>query len=339
MPLYIVRNDITKIKADAIVTAANPHALVGGGVDRAIHAAAGPGLLRAREEIGDIATGDAAVTSAFFLPARYVIHTVGPVWHDGKHAEEKFLARCYEKSLRLAVERRCASVAFPLISAGRFRCPTAIALAAATKAIGQFLQTRDLDVYLVVSGKDALQASDDRFNDVRKYLDERYRAVSPKSEAASVPADRFCGMAAQAAETPSRSAKKTEKTAAKKSKPLPDSFQTTDATFSETLLQLIEAKGKTDPEIYKRANVNRKHFSKIRSNPGYRPSKTTVIAFAVALELNVNETKDLIGRAGYTLSHSIQADVIVEYFIERREYDVFALNEALFAFDQPLLGM
>ena len=102
---------------------------------------------------------------------------------------------------------------------------------------------------------------------------------------------------------------------------------------------MIEAKGKTDPEIYKRANVNRKHFSKIRSNPGYRPSKTTAIAFAVALELNVNETKDLIGRAGYTLSRSIQADVIVEYFIERREYDVFAINEALFAFDQPLLGM
>ena len=305
MPLYLVKNDITKIKADVIVNSANPHALVGGGVDRAIHVAAGPGLLRAREEIGDIATGDAAITSAFFLPARYVVHTVGPVWRDGKHDEKTLLASCYEKSLRLAVERRCASIAFPLISAGVFHCPPAIAMETATKTIRKFLQAHDLDVYLVIFDQKSFTISDKRFAAVKKYLDERY-----------VEASTGKGREKPPAKPPGK----------------------TRESFSEALLRLIEAKGKTDSEIYKCANVDRKHFAKIRNNPQIQPSKAAALAFAVALELNLDETKDFIGRAGYALSHSSKADVIVEYFIENRKYDVFAVNETLFAFDQPLLG-
>lgn len=305
MPLYIVKNDITKIKADVIVNSANPHALVGGGVDRAIHLAAGPGLLRAREEIGDIATGDAAITSAFFLPARYVVHTVGPVWRDGKHDEKALLASCYEKSLRLAVERRCSSIAFPLISAGVFHCPPAIAIETATKTIRRFLQTHDLDVYLVIFDNQAFKISDKRFAAVRKYLDERYVEASPEKGGKDAPASLQ---------------------------------EESKGSFSEALLRLIEAKDKTDPEIYKCANVGRKHFAKIRNNPKFQPSKAAALAFAITLELNLDETKDFIGRAGYSLSHSSKADVIVEYFIERQEYDVLTVNETLFAFGQPPLG-
>lgn len=123
-----------------------------------------------------------------------------------------------------------------------------------------------------------------------------------------------------------------------KSAALEDLLKKTDAGFSETLLRLIDRAGKKDSEVYKRANIDRKLFSKIRSNPSYRPSKSTALALAFALELDLSETRDLIGRAGYSLTHANRGDIIVEYFIVNKNYDIFALNETLFAFDQPLLG-
>ena len=345
MPFAIVRNDITKMQVDAIVNSANPRAIVGGGVDRAIHQAAGAELLAARKKIGNIATGTAAVTPAYRLHARYVIHTVGPVWQDGSHGERELLSRAYQNSLRLAAERDCSSIAFPLLSAGVFGCPSEIAIAAAVQAIRDFLQEHDMDIYLVVFDRKSFKISDTLFDDVQSYLDERYVAELLEEEYRGDDRDRRIAACHEAAYLDAAEACVSEaapmfaaKDADVGARSLEHLLDDIDDTFSETLLRLIDLKGKSDPEIYKRANVDRKHFSKIRNNPAYQPSKNTALTFAVALELDLDETRDFIGRAGYALSHSSKMDVIVEYFIERKEYDIFTINETLFAFQQPLLG-
>ena len=345
MPFAIVRNDITKMQVDAIVNSANPRAIVGGGVDRAIHQAAGAELLAARKMIGDIATGTAAVTPAYRLHARYVIHTVGPVWQDGSHGERELLSRAYQNSLRLAAERDCSSIAFPLLSAGVFGCPSEIAIAAAVQAIRDFLQEHDMDIYLVVFDRKSFKISDTLFDDVQSYLDERYVAELLEEEYRGDDRDHRIAACHEEAYLDATEACVSEaapmfaaKDADAGARSLEHLLDDIDDTFSETLLRLIDLKGKSDPEIYKRANVDRKHFSKIRNNPAYQPSKNTALTFAVALELDLDETRDFIGRAGYALSRSSKMDVIVEYFIERKEYDIFTINETLFAFQQPLLG-
>ena len=339
MPLEIVRNDITKMQVDAIVNTANPRPIVGGGVDRAIHKVAGTELLDARKKIGDIATGKAAITSAFNLHARFVIHTVGPVWQDGEHGEREQLSNCYDNSLQLAAENGCGSIAFPLISAGVFGCPSEVAIAVATQAIREFLTDHDMDVYLVVFDHKAFKISSSLFDDVKSFIDERYIEELLDEEYRGDYRDRrrnFETVGQPPAEDayidiPMWMSKPKERS-------LEDLLNEVDDTFSEALLRLIDAKGKTDPEVYKKANVDRKLFSKIRNNPAYKPSKSTALAFAVALELNLDETKDFIGRAGYALSHSSKTDIIVEYFIQRSEFDIITINETLFAFEQPLLG-
>jgi len=339
MPLEIVRNDITKMQVDAIVNTANPRPIVGGGVDRAIHKVAGTELLDARKKIGDIATGKAAITSAFNLHARFVIHTVGPVWQDGEHGERELLSNCYANSLQLAAENGCGSIAFPLISAGVFGCPSEVAIAVATQAIREFLTDHDMDVYLVVFDHKAFKISSSLFDDVQSFIDERYIEELLDEEYRGDYRDRRRNFET-AGQPPAEDAY--IDIPMWKSKPkersLEDLLNEVDDTFSEALLRLIDAKGKTDPEVYKKANVDRKLFSKIRNNPAYKPSKSTALAFAVALELNLDETKDFIGRAGYALSHSSKTDIIVEYFIQRSEFDIITINETLFAFEQPLLG-
>lgn len=345
MPLEIVRNDITKMRVDAIVNTANPKPIVGGGVDRAIHKAAGAKLLAVRKKIGDITTGKACITPAFDLPADYVIHTVGPVWEDGRNGERELLAECYTNSLSLAAENDCASIAFPLISAGVYGCPPEIAIATATQAIREFLIEHEMKVYLVVFDRRSFKISDSLFDDVQNYLDEMYveemldeeyrgddrRQRLSKREEPTLSDESIAADMAMPAPMAMASV-------AAKKRSLEDLLHEMDDTFSEALLRLIDAKGKKDPEVYKRANIDRKLFSKIRNNPAYQPSKSTALAFAVALELNLDETKDFIGRAGYALSHSNKTDIIVEYFIDREEYDIFIINETLFAFGQPLLG-
>ncbi len=337
MPLEIVRNDITKMQVDAIVNTANPRPVVGGGVDRAIHKAAGAELLAARKEIGDIATGKAAVTPAYNLPAEYVIHTVGPVWQDGKHGERELLAECYANSFRLAMEHQCSSIAFPLISAGVYGCPPEIAITAATQAIREFLLAHEMEVYLVVFDRKSFKISSSLFDDVQSYLDEMYVEELLDEEYRGDDRGRrrraFDETVCMAEDVIALSPASKEK-----QRSLEDLLDEIDDTFSEALLRLIDAKGKKDPEVYKRANIDRKLFSKIRNNPAYQPSKTTALAFAVALELNLDETRDFIGRAGYAISHSNKMDIIVEYFIKRKEYDIFTVNEVLFSYGQPLLG-
>ncbi|MBQ1436639.1 MAG: O-acetyl-ADP-ribose deacetylase [Ruminococcus sp.] len=318
MPIQIVRNDITKIKCDAIVNAANNSLLGGGGVDGAIHRAAGRGLLEECRKLGGCKTGEAKITGAYKLPCKYVIHTVGPVWHGGGFGEEQLLISCYRNSLRIAKEYACETVAFPLISAGVYGYPKDEALRIAVSEISRFLLENEMTVTIVVYDKQSFQVSKKLIADIREYIDERY-IDEHFVERSNLYFD---------VQFPKQ-----------KNADLRDVVGSIDESFSEMLLRKIDEKGMTDAQCYKKANIDRKLFSKIRNNPGYKPSKPTAIGFAIALELPLEEATDLLLKAGYALSPSSKFDVIVEYFIRNQRYDIFEINEALFEFDQPLLGV
>ena len=328
MPLIIVRNDITKMPVDAIVNAAKESLLGGGGVDGCIHRAAGPELLAECRTLGGCKTGDAKITKAYRLPCRYVIHTVGPVWNGGSHGERKQLVSCYWTSLALAKEHNCETVAFPLISSGIFGYPKDQALRVAVDTIGEFLLHNDMTVYLVIFDRAAYQIGNKLFADIAAYIDDHYVDAHTDSRRERM---RRMGVVESRMLTAYEDAPMA-------ASGLDEALAHLDTGFSETLLKLIDRSGKKDAEVYKKANVDRKLFSKIRNNPDYKPSKPTAVAFAIALELSLPETRDLIARAGYALSPSSKFDVIIEYFIMQRDYDIFKINEALFAFDQSLLG-
>ena len=305
MPLHFIRNDITKMPVDAIVNAANESLLGGGGVDGCIHRAAGPELLAECRRLGGCRTGEAKLTGAYRLPCRYVIHTVGPVWRGGGHGEREQLVSCYRNSLRLAKEQGCETVAFPLISSGNFGYPKDQALRVAVDTIGAFLLEHDMTVYLVIFDRRAYQISGKLFADIAEYIDDHYVEAHTDLGAERLRRGALHREMAAPMCTPMAAPA------------LDDLLEHLDAGFSETLLRLID---------------------RSRNNPNYKPSKPTALAFAIALELDLAETKDLLARAGYALSASSKFDVIVEYFIRQRNYDIFAINEALFAFDQSLLG-
>ena len=329
MPFEIVRNDIVNMKVDAIVNTANPRPIIGAGTDKSVHDKAGARLLLARKEIGDIAVGEAAITPAFNLHARYVIHTAGPIWRDGRSGEEELLASCFRNSLGIAKKMSCESIAFPLISTGSYGFPKPLALKIAVREISSFLMENEVQVYLVVFEKQSFELSEKLFKSVSSYIDENY--VSEKINAEYKMSNlRSYELLFEASDTPRYGTICSNPN-------LDGMLENLDKGFSETLLDLIDRTGKKDSEIYKRANVDRKLFSKIRNNADYRPSKTTAIAFAIALELDLDETSDLLSRAGYALSQSSKFDVIVRYFIENKKYDIFEINSALFRFDQPLL--
>lgn len=333
MPFQIVRNDITKMCVDAIVNTANPRPVVGSGTDSMIHEKAGPRLLLARREIGSIAVGDAAATPAFDLSAKYVIHTVGPCWDGGDRGEEQLLRRCYDRSLGLAQELGCRSIAFPLISSGNYGFPKDRALNIAISAFSSFLLEQEMDIYLVVFDRAAYRLSEQLFSNVASYIDEHYVDTC---ERAAVRMNRL---------RPARRMEEDRGAAVFHAAPmasaclsLEEMLKQEDAGFTETLLGLIDRSGKKDSEVYKRANLSKQHFSKIRNNPHYKPTKPTAIALALALELDLAETRDLIGRAGYALTNSSKFDLIIRYFIEQRNYNVVEINLTLYEFDQSLLG-
>ncbi len=334
MPFVIVRNDITAMTVDGIVNTANPKPVVGLGVDSMIHKKAGRKLLAARREIGALDVGAAAVTPAFDLRAKYVIHTVGPVWNGGSHGEEALLRSCYDRCLQLALEHGCQSVAFPLISSGNYGFPKEKALQIAISAFSAFLVEHEMQIYLVVFDRKAFRLSGQLFQGVASYIDQNY--VDSCQKALYSMGQRYRSRRMEADVCEESMAMPTCAAVCKIT--LEDMLKQEDAGFTETLLRLIDKTGKKDSEIYKRANLSKQHFSKIRNNPSYKPSKPTAIALALALELNLEETRDLIGRAGYALTNSSKFDLIIRYFIEQGIFNVVQINVALYEFDQVLLG-
>ena len=331
MPFEILRNDITKMKADAIVNTANPRPVIGSGVDSMLHQAAGPELLRARQAIGPIAVGEAAVTDAFALHARFVIHTVGPVWQGGGCGEEALLRRCYDNALRLAAERKCRSIAFPLISSGNYGFPKDKALQVAIAAFSAFLMENEMQIYLVVFDRGAYRLSEQLFQGVASYIDQHYVDSCELATYGAAPRrgrrrlDRCMEVCeSMAMPRPSMS--------------LEDFLKAKDSGFTQRLRELIAQKGLKNSAVYKRANISKQLFSKIINDPDARPTKPTAIALALALELDLEGTRDLIGRAGYALTNSSTFDLIIRYFIERKQYNVVEINIALYEFDQSLLG-
>ena len=427
MPLQIVKGDITKMKVDAVVNAANTSLLGGGGVDGCIHRAAGRELLAECRTLGGCKTGDAKITKGYNLPCKYVIHTPGPIWHGGAYGERELLISCYNRSLALAEEHSCKTVAFPLISAGEYGYPKDKALETAVNTISGFLAAYDMTVYIVIKvpkgtvakvyqdiftkersayaiPNDAISSTGDEpvpgkyVQDVlQNNASDRGAAAYPNDATPSTGDGPVPGKYVQDVQTYSTSnnnipetgensqqnvdiseQKGTKRTyydknefqinkrlfsdilryidehyscanerlyesaclrqEADEESSLKKALSKMDESFSQMLLRKIDEKGITDAECYKRANIDRKLFSKIRKNADYRPSKPTAVAFAVALELSPEETEELLRKAGYALSHSSRFDIIVEYFILNGKYNIFEINEALFAFDQSLLG-
>ena len=364
MPFKIVRGDITKMDVDVIVNAANEALSPGGGVCGAIFNAAGyERLKRECAKIGGCKTGEAVITEGFDLKAKYIIHTPGPIFNDGAHGEAEKLFACYTSSLRLAAEHGAESIAFPLISSGIYGYPKGDALRIATDAIIGLLTRHDMDIYMVIYDreqfavstkiyrKDAFDERTKLLDDVKSYIDDRIEgeeSSAPGSSHYKIGNEKIYDFKQAEAKPKAESADidlmpseedySSDNGSVYSITDLQRRLRHMDKSFSQYLLELIDKSGMTDAQVYKRANIDRKLFSKIRTNPQYRPGKITAVAFALALCLNLNATRDLIGRAGYALTRSNKFDIIIEYFISRGEYDIFEINEVLFAFDQPLIG-
>ena len=431
MAFRIVRNDITKIKADAIVNTANPKPKYDSGTDTAIYLAAGAEeLLEARKKIGRIEEGRVAVTPAFALDAKYIFHTVGPIWYGGQKGERDIVRSCYTNCLNKALELGIESIAFPLLATGNYGFPKAEALQIATSVFSSFLAENDLDITLVVFDNESFTLSGKIFAGIDQYIDENYVEEKTGEEygdphkgllmaglagagmgAGAIPGipfaegpdaaesfgacadeeapvkdrdrreknnrrlflgnrrlasrdelfemrlpqqDMLAGSKAEEVAREEAAALKTEAAAPvapvapsapaaaaavmPKKRSLDDVMKNISETWSESLLRMITERNLKDSEVYKRANVDRKLFSKIRSDKDYKPKKTTAVAFALALRLNVDEAKDFIGRAGYAFSPSSKFDLIIEYFIDNQVYDFMTINLALFEHDQPQIG-
>lgn len=357
MPFEIVRNDITRMSVDAIVNAANNSLLGGGGVDGAIHCAAGPELLEECKTLGGCETGKAKITKGYQLPCKYVIHTVGPIWQGGNQNEKGDLASCYASSLRLAADYQCESIAFPLISSGAYGFPKDEALKIATEAIRDFLLSHDMSVYLVIFDRASFTLGKKLYAHIQAFIDDLY--VAPfyeEAERSRQLNDMMRPVQATTASVPllrpktKLSRKKAEKEtvdtfpdnllmeACSAGPSLEDYLKRMDEGFQAMLIRKIDECGMTDAECYKRANIDRKLFNKIKNQADYKPSKNTVLAFAISLKLSLAETENMLRKAGFSLSHSSKFDLIVEFFISQGNYDIFEINEALFSFDQKLLG-
>lgn len=339
MPLQIVRHDITKMCVDAIVNTTNEEMVGYSGVDLAVHAMAGKGLDAECVGLAPLGLGEAKITRGYRLPCRYVIHTSGPVWRGGLHGESIILRSCYIESLKLAVKHKCQSVAVPLISSGVYGYPKDQVLKFAIQIITEFLFDHELMVYLCVFDKESYTFSQKLFCDIKEFIDDDYVDEHDEDYYDRVHCNfksyRRIEICSDAIATPMASV---EASNSFREKSLREYLKHMDKSFSEMLFELIDQSGMSDVECYKKANVDKRTFSKIKSNKGYKPSKQTAIAFAISLQLDLDQTQALLATVGFTLSRSNVFDKIIRYFIKNGNYDIFEINEALFEFDQTLLG-
>ncbi len=344
MPLQIIRQDITKMAVDAIVNTTNREMVGYSGVDLAVHIGAGAQLDEACKKLVPLELGFAKITKGYNLDAKYIIHTSGPVWEGGERGEKAILKSCYLESLKLAKEYNCESVAFPLISSGVYGYPKDRVLRFAIDVIAEFLQDNEIDVYICVFDRKSYEFSKVLFDEISQLIDDDYvdeyagdfgrtATVSSILLSEEIRESRCLNTCAS---TPPPCASKESST---RDKSFEEYMKSMDKPFAYKLFDLIDRRNMTDVECYKKANVSKKTFSKIKCNPNdYKPSKQTAVAFAIALELNLDETQELLASAGLTLSHSFTFDKIIRYFIQKEVYDIFTINEALFEFDQVLLG-
>ena len=349
MPFEILRNDITKMKVDAIVNTANPSPVIGAGTDTAVHAAAGPKLLAARQKIGAIAPGSSAATKAYDLPAKYVLHTVSPAWWDGAHGELFLLRRAYDAALELAGKLKCRSVAFPLMAAGSYGFPKDQALSVAISAFTDYLLTHEMQIYLVIFNGEAFKLAGALFDDLKSYIDDSYEAAHTAAGTNSDSAGRRRAFWRQNQTAPesfaydvsAAPAAQSEAAASRPSYAAPDSLKDylgqRESTFTEYLLDLLREKDEKDSAVYHRAQMSRQLFNKIINKKDYQPTKNTAIQLAIGLRLDLNQTQKLLGKAGFALTRSSKSDLVVQYFIQHGEYSIVTINTALYDCDLPLL--
>ena len=342
MPLQIIRQDITKMRVDAIVNTTNEEMIGYSGVDLAIHTIAGAELDAECAKLAPLGLGQAKLSGAYGLPCKYVIHTSGPVWRGGLVGESIILRSCYIESLKLAVKSGCRSIAFPLISSGVYGYPKDQVLKFAIQTITEFLFDHELTVYLCVFDKESYSFSQKLFSDIQEFINDEYVNEHDEDfyEAFDGGIDEMpmakCIQAPMCADAMMPRKRETSSAAGKS---LREYMKQMDRSFQEMLFDLIDESGMTDVECYKKANVDKRTFSKIKSNKDYKPSKQTVIAFAISLQLDMDTTQELLATAGFTLSRSKVFDKIIRYFIHNGNYNIFEINEALFEFDQQLLGV
>ncbi len=367
MPFEIVRNDILKMEVDAIVNPTDKYFSGSGGLDAKIHYAAGPALSAACSRLGQCKVGSSKITSGYGLPCKYIIHTVGPVWRGGWCGERTKLESCYRTCLELALEYGCESIAFPIISSGTFGYPKEKAIEIANAVISEFLDRHDMMIYLVTFDKLAYYISKDLFSAVQSYIDDNYVKASDADQTSELfyeqrSLDYPCAtqdddLAEYCTKESSPFSQQFPKPSPRSKKPFPspavsppllamrpkelsldEALNHIDESFSQMVLRKIREKGMKNSECYKKANLDKKLFSKLVNDIHYRPKKTTALALAIALHLSLSETSELLMKAGFSLSHSEKFDIIVEYFIKTGNYDIFQINEVLFSYDQPLLG-
>ena len=342
MPLKIIRNDITKMETEAIVNTANKHVAVGDGCDTAVYDAAGYWqLLEYREKyIGEVPEGEVFITPGFKLPSKYIIHAVSPRYRGGDKGEEEKLRSCYRKSLELAEQHDIKSIAFPLIATGSFRYPKEKGMRIALDEINAFLLKSDMLIYLVVFDVEGTELAKKISPDLEEYINLHY--IGEKIYFASVSTPVPTAPKRQAKKSISKSISDISAAASKEKKAfyfeeqqqeeLKNRVSHISDTFSQYLMYLIKSKNLKNVEVYTAALIDRKNFSKIKNNKDYQPKKFTALCLCVGAKLSLDETKDLLTRAGYALSPSDKTDIIFSYFIENQIYDMIEIDIQLEAY-------
>ena len=346
MPFKIIRDDITKVKADAIVNPANPEPVIGGGVESAIYEAAGKEkLLEERKELGRLQPGKVGVTEAFNLDAKYIVHVSGLYWKGGNSFEARCLKECYEKALKAALDKGCKSIAFPLLATGTYGFPKDIGLDVAVSTFTEFLEEYEMEITLVVFDNEAVNVSGKLAYEVKSFIDDKYALEVLETEykkdrnieCYELPNERFhLLLKEETYDVPDGACTKNTFSAKQ-----PGSLEAAlkniyKESFEKHLQQLINKKGLRNSEVYAAANISKQYFSKLLKGQ-VKPSKDKMLALAVGLRLNMDEVVDFLRIGGYALSPISQTDTVVEYFIRKQEYNVLKINIVLFDYGlEPL---